>query len=159
VHAEMVELFTRARDVTLSYVIHFASGQVTADAPATRTGLQDWFSRMLSATKQGVDDAVAEPLCRVRRTHELMVIKAAYTTYGFSLPDCARPTGSAFSRSWEGRRGQRFAQSADALRLGVVANRAPSGSTKGLCGGAWQRGRRARQGAQDKRRVGGYGRC
>jgi len=79
VHAEMVELFTRARDVTPSYVIHFASGKVTADAPATRTGLQDWFSHMLSTTKQGVDDAIAEPLCRVRRTHVLTVITASYT--------------------------------------------------------------------------------
>jgi len=75
----MVELFTRARDVTPSYVIHFASGKVTADAPATRTGLQDWFSHMLSTTKQGVDDAIAEPLCRVRRTHVLTVITASYT--------------------------------------------------------------------------------
>jgi len=83
----MVELFPRARDVTPSYVIYFVSGKVTADARATRTGLQDWFSRMLSATKQGVDDAVAEPLCRVRRTHVLTVITAAYTKYGFSLPD------------------------------------------------------------------------
>jgi len=87
VHAEMVKLFTRARDVTPSYVIHFVSGKVTADARATRTGLQDWFSRMLSATKQGVDDAVAESLCRVRRTHVFTVITAAYTKYGFSPPD------------------------------------------------------------------------
>jgi len=86
VHDEMVELFTRARDVTPSYFIHFASGKVTADAPATCTGLQDWFSRILRTTKQGVDDAVAEPLRRVRRTHVLTVITAAYTKYGFSLP-------------------------------------------------------------------------
>jgi len=97
VHAEMVELFTRARDVTPPYVIHFALGKVTADAPAARTGLQDWFSRMLSATKQGVDDAVAEPLCRVRRTHVLMVTTAAYTKYGFSLPDSVHDRPAALS--------------------------------------------------------------
>jgi len=93
----MVQLFTRARDVTPSYVIHFASGKVTADAPATRTGLQDWFSRMLSVTKQGVDDAVAEPLCRVRRTHVLTAITAAYAKYGFSLPDSVHDRPAALS--------------------------------------------------------------
>jgi len=98
VHAEMVELFTRARDVTPSYVIHFALGKVTADEPATRTGLQDWFSRMLSAIKQGIDEAVAEPLCRVLHTHVLAVITAAYTRYGFSLPDSVHNRPAALSQ-------------------------------------------------------------
>jgi len=97
VHAEKAELFTMARDVTQSYVIDFASGKVTADAQATRTGLQDWLSRMLSATKQGVDDAIEDPLCRVRRKHVLKVITVAYTKYGVSLPDSVHDRPAALS--------------------------------------------------------------
>jgi len=86
-HAEFVELFTRAEDISPSHVINFASAKVTCDAPATRIGVQEWLSRLLNAATQRVPVAVAQPLCRVRRAHALMVITAAYAKYGFSLPE------------------------------------------------------------------------
>jgi len=94
VQAVMVELFTRAMDITPSYIIHFASSKSMCDAPATRDGVQEWFSRLLNAAVQGAPAGVAQPLCRVRTAHVLTVITAAYAKYGFSLPESvnARPT-------------------------------------------------------------------
>jgi len=94
VQAVMVELFTRAKDITPSHIIHFASSKSMCDAPATREGVQEWFSRLLNASVQGAPAAVAQPLCRVRTAHVLTVIAAADAEYGFNLPESvnARPT-------------------------------------------------------------------
>ena len=99
-HAEVVELFTRAKDISPSYIIHYASAKVMSDAPATRSGVQDWFSCLLNATMQGVPAAAEQPLCRVRRAHVLTVITAAYATYGFNLPESvnARPDALSVGR-------------------------------------------------------------
>ena len=97
-HAEVVELFTRAKDISPSYIIHYASAKVMSDALATRCGVQDWFSCLLNATMQGVPAAAEQPLCRVRRAHVLTVFTAAYATYGFNLPESvnARPDAVAY---------------------------------------------------------------
>ena len=86
-HAEVVELFIRAKDISPSYIIHYASAKVMSDAPATRSGVQDWFSCLLNATMQGVSAAADQPLCCVRRAHVLPIITAAYATYGFNVPE------------------------------------------------------------------------
>jgi len=100
-HTEVVELFTRAKDISPSYIIHYASAKVMSDAPATRSGVQDWFSCLLNATMQGVPAAAEQPLCRVRRAHVLTVITAAYATYGFNLPESvnARPDALPVGRN------------------------------------------------------------
>jgi len=100
VKAVKVQLFTRAKDIKPSYIIHFASSKSMCDAPATRDGVQEWFSRLIDAAVQGDPAAVAQPLCLVRTAHILTVITAAYTKYGFSLPESvnARPTALSGGR-------------------------------------------------------------
>ena len=100
VQAVMVELFTRAKDITPSYIIHLASSKSMCDAPATRDGVQEWFSSLLNAAVQGAPAAVAQPLCRIRTAHVLKVITAAYAKCGFSLPESvnARPTADPGGR-------------------------------------------------------------
>jgi len=100
VQAVMVELLTRAKDITPSYIIHFTSSKSMCDAPATRDGVQEWFSRLLNAAVQGSPAAVAQHLCRVRTAHVLTVITAAYAKYVFRLPKSvnARPTALSGGR-------------------------------------------------------------
>jgi len=100
VKAVKVELCSRAKDIKPSYIIHFASSKSMCDAPATRDGVQELFSRLLNAEVQGDPAAVAQPLCRVRTAHILTVITAAYAKYGFSLPESvnARPTALSGGR-------------------------------------------------------------
>jgi len=99
-YAEVVEHFTRAKYVSPSYIIHYASTKVTCDAPATRNGVEEWFSGLLIAGAQGVSMEVEAPLCRARRAHVLTVITAAYAKYGFSLPESvnARPIALSMER-------------------------------------------------------------
>ena len=86
-HAEMAELFTKAKDISPFYIVHYALAKVTRNAPATRDGIQEWLSCLLHAGTQGIPVAVAQPLCRVRRAHVLTVISAAYAKHGFNLPE------------------------------------------------------------------------
>jgi len=103
-HAEVVELFTRAKDISPSYIIHYASAKVMSDALATRCGVQDWFSCLLYATMHGVPAAAEQPLCRVRRAHVLTVFTVAYAPYGFNLPESvnARPDALPVGRIKDG---------------------------------------------------------
>jgi len=85
-HSEIVELFKRAKDVSPSYIVHYALAKVTCDAPTTRDGIPEWFSCLLNAGTLGIPASVAQPLCRVRRAHVLTVITAAYAKQEFNLP-------------------------------------------------------------------------
>jgi len=53
-HAETVELFTSAKDVSPSYIVHYAFAKVTRDAPATRDGIQEWFPASSMRVRRGL---------------------------------------------------------------------------------------------------------
>ena len=85
--AFLVDLFFTAEDIRPLYIILIESSKAMCDAPATRDGVQEWFSRFLNAAVPKAPAVVAQPLCLVRTARVLTAFPAAYATYGLSHPE------------------------------------------------------------------------